>query len=93
MATMVIPRMAWRLATEISPRLALKGAYLCAFKGMRAISAYKRRLKQGQLYPPFMFVALTNKCNLRCHGCWVEKEGVGYYLPEEQLDTVITEGK
>lgn len=89
----VIPRLAYRFATEISPRLALKGAYLCAFKGMRAISAYKRRLKRKELYPPFMFVALTNKCNLRCHGCWVEKEGVGYYLPEDQLDTLINTGK
>ncbi len=90
---MVIPRLTWRLMTEISPRLALKGGYLCAWKGMRAVWAYKRRLKKGELYPPFMFIALTNKCNLRCHGCWVEKEGVGYYLPEEQLDTVIREGK
>jgi MoaA/NifB/PqqE/SkfB family radical SAM enzyme len=90
---MVIPRLAWRLATEISPRLALKGAYLCAYKGMRAVWAYKKRLKQGQLYPPFMFVALTNKCNLRCHGCWVEKEGTGYYLPAEQLDLIIENGK
>ena len=90
---MMLPKLAWRMATEISPRLALKGAYLCAYKGMRAISAYKRRIKKKELYPPFMFIALTNKCNLRCHGCWVEKEGVGYYLPEDQLDTVITNGK
>jgi MoaA/NifB/PqqE/SkfB family radical SAM enzyme len=85
--------MAWRMMTEISPRLAMKGAYLCAYKGMRAVWAYKRRLKSKELYPPFMFVALTNKCNLRCHGCWVEKEGVGYYLPEDQLDLIISNGK
>ena len=90
---LVIPGLAYRMMTEISPRLAMKGAYLCAYKGMRAVWSYKRRLKKNELYPPFMFIALTNKCNLRCHGCWVEKEGTGYYLPEEQLDTVITEGK
>lgn len=89
----VIPRLAGRLVREISPRLALKAGYLLAYKGMRAVWAYKRRIKRKQLYPPFMFVALTNKCNLRCHGCWVEKEGTGYYLPEEQLDTIITTGK
>lgn len=90
---MVIPRLAYRMLTEISPRLALKGGYLCAYKGMRAVWAYKRRLGKGELYPPFMFVALTNKCNLRCHGCWVEKEGVGYYLPEDELDLIIENGK
>jgi MoaA/NifB/PqqE/SkfB family radical SAM enzyme len=89
----VIPRMAYRVATEISPRLAVKAAYLLCYKGMRAVWAYKRRLRNNELYPPFMFIALTNKCNLRCHGCWVEKEGVGYYLPEEDLDTIITAGK
>jgi MoaA/NifB/PqqE/SkfB family radical SAM enzyme len=89
----MLAKMAYRLATEISPRLAFKGAYLCAYKGMRAISAYKKRMASGQLYPPFMFVALTNTCNLRCHGCWVEKEGTAFYMGTEQLDNVITTGK
>jgi MoaA/NifB/PqqE/SkfB family radical SAM enzyme len=89
----MLAKMAYRLATEISPRLAFKGAYLCAYKGMRAISAYKKRMAAGQLYPPFMFVALTNTCNLRCHGCWVEKEGTAFYMGTEQLDNIIVTGK
>jgi MoaA/NifB/PqqE/SkfB family radical SAM enzyme len=89
----VLARYAYRLATELSPRLAMKAGYLYAFKGMLAINAYKRRMKAGQLYPPFMFIALTNTCNLRCHGCWVEKEGTAHYLTEEDLDRIITTGK
>ncbi len=89
----MLAKLAYRLATEISPRLAWKGAYLCAYKRMRAISAYKKRMARGELYPPFMFVALTNTCNLRCHGCWVEKEGTAHYLTAEDLDRIITTGK
>ena len=66
----MLMRYAYRGMTELSPRIAFKAAYLYAFKGMKAISSYKKRLKKGELYPPFMFIALTNTCNLRCHGCF-----------------------
>jgi MoaA/NifB/PqqE/SkfB family radical SAM enzyme len=89
----MLARYAYRLATELSPRLALKAGYLYAYKGMRAISAYKKRMKNGQLYPPFMFIALTNTCNLRCHGCWVEKEGTAHFMTPENLDGIIVTGK
>src|SRR5258708_14343096 len=81
------------MATEISPRLALKGAYLCAYKGMRAVAAYKKRMENDQLFPPFMFIALTNVCNIRCQGCWVQKEGTAFKLPPADLDKMIENGK
>ena len=36
-------------------------------------------------------MALTNKCN-RCHGCWSKRRG-SYYLPEDELDLIIENGK
>jgi MoaA/NifB/PqqE/SkfB family radical SAM enzyme len=84
---------AYRGMTQLNPRIAWKAAYLYAFKGMLAINAYKKRMKKGELYPPFMFVALTNTCNLRCHGCWVEKEGTAYYITAEDLDRIVKIGK
>jgi MoaA/NifB/PqqE/SkfB family radical SAM enzyme len=89
----MIMQLAYRGMTELNPRLAWKAAYLYAYKGAKAIWSYKRRLKNGELFPPFMFVALTNTCNLRCQGCWVEKEGEAHYLPEQDLDALITSGK
>lgn len=88
-----LARMGYRTATEISPRLLIKAAHLYAYKGARAVWAYKRRLKNDQLFPPFMFIALTNTCNLRCQGCWVEKEGTGHYLPTDDLARMIENGK
>lgn len=90
---MLPARLAWRALNELAPNVILKAAYLYAYKGMRAVHAYKRRMAQGELYPPFMFVALTNTCNLRCQGCWVEKEGTARHLPEQDLDALIETGK
>jgi MoaA/NifB/PqqE/SkfB family radical SAM enzyme len=89
----MLAKLAYRGLTELHPRIAIKAAYLYAFKGMKAVWAYKQRLKKGELFPPFMFVALTNTCNLRCQGCWVEKEGDGHFLPTDDLAKMVEEGK
>jgi len=86
-------RLAYRLATEISPRLALKAGYLWAFKGARAMRAYKQRVGRGELFPPFFFLALTNACNLRCRGCWIGSEGPIDHLSDEDVERVIAAGR
>jgi len=89
----MLTRLAYRLATEISPRLALKAGYLWSWKGMRTLRAYKRRVKRGELFPPFLFLALTNACNLRCRGCWIEGNATKHQLSEEDVDAMIAAGK
>ena len=89
----MLAKLAYRAATELSPRVAMKAAHLYCFKGMKAGQAYKSRLKKGEVYPPFTFIALTNTCNLRCHGCWVEKEGTAHFLSPEDIDNIIVQGK
>ena len=84
---------AYRMATGLAPNVAFKAAYLYGFKGMKAIHAYKKRLANDVLYPPFMFVALTNTCNLRCQGCWVEKVGKARHMSTDDLDAIIENGK
>ncbi len=89
----VLLRLAYRMATEISPRLAAKAGYLWAYKGMRAVGAYKRRVQRGELFPPFLFLALTSACNLRCRGCWIESDGRPRSIPPEDVDRLIEAGK
>ncbi len=86
-------RLAYRLATELSPRLAFKAAYLWTGKGAGTMSAYRRRVKRGELFPPFLFLALTNDCNLRCRGCWIENSGGRERLSLEEVEGVIAAGK
>ncbi len=89
----MLMKLGWRFATGLAPSVAMKCAYLYGYKGMKAIRAYKKRLKNDELYPPFMFIALNNTCNLRCQGCWVEKEGKARYLPDTDVDALIETGK
>ena len=79
---------------EISPRLAMKAGYLWAYKGSRAVAAYRRGMARGQLFPPFLFLALTNACNLRCRGCWIAGDGQPASIGRrEDVDRLIAAGK
>ncbi len=89
----MLARLAYRVATEISPRLLLKAGYLWVYKSRGTLAAYKRRLRRGELFPPFLFLALTNACNLRCRGCWVETGGPVHSLSREDVDAIIAAGK
>ncbi|MHB8898233.1 MAG: radical SAM protein [Thermoguttaceae bacterium] len=86
-------RLAYRAATRVSPRLAAKAAYLWVYKGSRAMAAHRRRLRRGELFPPFLFLALTNACNLRCRGCWIDTSGGGRSLPEGDVEGILAAGK
>jgi MoaA/NifB/PqqE/SkfB family radical SAM enzyme len=89
----MLAKLAYRMTTEISPRLAMKAGYLWVFKGMGAMRAYKRRVRRGELFPPFLFLALTDACNLRCHGCWIASDGKPRQLSLEDVNTLIDAGK
>ena len=89
----MLPRLLYRAIAEISPRLALKAGYLWAYKGRRAVAAYRRRLRRGELFPPFLFLALTNACNLRCRGCWIDSDGAVRSLSQEDIDALVAAGK
>lgn len=82
-----------RAFQELTFKVQWKVAYLYAYKGWKAIRAHKSRQKKGKTYPPFMFIALTNTCNLRCKGCWVEKEGQVRQIEEADLESIIESGK
>jgi len=66
---------------------------LWAYRGMRALAAHQRRRKRGELFPPFLFLALTNACNLRCHGCWIDSTGPALSLSEKDVEAIIASGK
>lgn len=41
---------------------------------MLSVEKFKRRLKTGDYFPPFLYISILNSCNLRCQGCWVDVE-------------------
>src|SRR5213596_2612577 len=65
-------RMAKRVLLETDKRLVAKFAWNMGVKGTLSVLKYKRRLKRGEVFPPFLYVSVINSCNLRCQGCWVD---------------------
>jgi hypothetical protein len=59
-------RMARRLLLETDKRLLWKLAYNFGFKGMMSVERFKRKMKRGEFFPPFLYISVINSCNLRC---------------------------
>ncbi len=89
----MLPRLVYRMMTEVSPRLLWKAARLWVWKGDRAMRAFRKRTTRGELFPPFLFLALTNACNLRCNGCWIQTHQAPQQLPIADIHRLIEAGK
>lgn len=85
--------LAWRVARTTSPKVQFKFAYNFGWKGMRSVQRFKRRLKQGQVFPPFLYVSIINSCNLRCRGCWVDVAAPQKKISFEDFDRMVTKAK
>ncbi|MBN1673080.1 MAG: radical SAM protein [Kiritimatiellae bacterium] len=86
-------RLARRMMREVEPRLLLKFAWNFGWKGMRSVKRFRRRLRRGEYFPAFLFISVTDSCNLRCQGCWVTRANPPRELSAAALDRVITAGK
>ena len=84
-------RYAYRLLTETDKRLLWKLAWNFGFKGARAIQKHKRRLRNGDFFPPFLYISIINSCNLRCQGCWVDVAAKQERIEVDALSKVIRE--
>jgi MoaA/NifB/PqqE/SkfB family radical SAM enzyme len=82
-----------RMMRTVPPRLLWKFGYNFGFKGILSVERYKRRLRRGIHFPPFLFISIINSCNLRCQGCWVDVEAPRKFLDAETLNRVITDAK
>jgi MoaA/NifB/PqqE/SkfB family radical SAM enzyme len=82
-----------RMLTEPDTRLLWKFAYNFGYKGMRSVQKYKKRLKQGIHFPPFLFISIINSCQLRCQGCWVDVESPREMIELDQMNRIITDAK
>jgi MoaA/NifB/PqqE/SkfB family radical SAM enzyme len=83
----------WRMLTSTDLRLLWKIGYNFGYKGMRSVERFKARLKEGKTFPPFLYISITNGCNLRCQGCWVDVDKPANLIPFEQLDRLVRNAK
>jgi MoaA/NifB/PqqE/SkfB family radical SAM enzyme len=77
----MLPALAARILTTTDPQCLWKFFWNFGVKGMWSMERFKRRLRRGEYFPPFLHISIINSCNLRCQGCWVDVEA-----PRQQID-------
>src|SRR5881392_1449273 len=78
---------------QMAKRLLWKLAWNMGWKGIRSVQKHKRRLKRGEVFPPFLYVSIINSCNLRCQGCWVDVAAKQQTIAPEAMHKLIREAK
>jgi MoaA/NifB/PqqE/SkfB family radical SAM enzyme len=89
---MLIP-LIQRMWRTTDARLLWKFAYNFGFKGMLSVERFKRRLRKGVVFPPFLYLSIINSCNLRCRGCWVDVGAERRMIPLDELNRLIRSAK
>lgn len=82
-----------RMLTEPDPRLLAKFAYNFGVKGVLSVEKYKRRLKRGEYFPPFLFISVISGCQLRCQGCWVDVAAPSKQISLEDMNRLVNDAK
>lgn len=82
-----------RLLTEPDKRVLCKFVWNLGWKGMRAVQRFERRLKRGEFFPAFMFISITDQCNLSCQGCWVTPCEPRREIDAATLDSIVRQCK
>jgi MoaA/NifB/PqqE/SkfB family radical SAM enzyme len=86
-------KFAKRMLTETDKRLLWKFAYNFGYKGMRSVQLFKKRLKKGIHFPPFLFVSILNSCQLRCQGCWVDVDSPRKMIDLDEWNKLVNDAK
>lgn len=78
---------------EPDKRLLWKFCWNFGFKGMRAVNKFQKRIRKGEYFPAFLFISVTDKCNLSCQGCWVTQASPARELDLDALERIVNECK
>jgi MoaA/NifB/PqqE/SkfB family radical SAM enzyme len=90
---MIVPKLLWRFVTQVNCLVLWRAAIRCGLGNLIALRRFQRRLKKGVVFPPFLFISMTNRCNLRCTGCWVATDAPPADLSMEDLGRLIEAGR
>ncbi|MCF7709152.1 MAG: radical SAM protein [Verrucomicrobia bacterium] len=77
------------MLSEVDLRMLTRFAYIVGWKGIRSIRKFRKQSKAGRVFPPFVFLSITNACNLRCQGCWVTQASSTESISSAHMDRII----
>ncbi len=89
----MLPRLATRILRTVDKRCLWKFAWNFGVQGTLSVERFKRRIKRGEYFPPFLYISILNSCNLRCQGCWVDVEAERNAIDLETLNRTINDAK
>ena len=89
----MFPQLALRILRTTDLRLLGKFMWNFGVKGLLSVEKFKRRIKRGEYFPPFLYLSILNSCNLRCQGCWVDVEAERTQIDLDTLNRTITDAK
>src|SRR5256885_2884209 len=89
----MFPRLATRILRTTDKRLLWKFAWNFGVRGMLSVERFKRRIKRGEYFPPFLYISILNSCNLRCQGCWVDVEAPREMIELEKMNQLLGDAK
>lgn len=82
-----------RILSTVDPQCLAKVAWNFGFKGARSVMLYKKRMKEGIYFPPFLYLSILNSCNLRCQGCWVDVAASRNAIDLETLNRTVNNAR
>ena len=88
----MLPKLILRTVRSADKRCIAKFLWNFGVKGMWSVEKFKRRIKRGEFFPPFLYLSIINSCNLRCQGCWVDVEEKDA-IDLDTLNRTITDAK
>src|SRR6056300_1608176 len=92
---MLIPSLQYgaRILRTADTRHLAKFMWNFGVKGVRSVNLFKKRMKEGTYFPPFLYISILNSCNLRCQGCWVDVDKPQVKIELDQLNKIVTDAK
>src|SRR5437016_5093675 len=88
----MLPTLVIRTLRTADKRCIAKFLWNFGVKGMLSVEKFKRRIKRGEYFSPFLYLSIINSCNLRCQGCWVDVEEEDA-IDLDTLNRTITDAK
>jgi len=83
----------FRLLREVPPRLLWSFVIKAGLGNLRAIRRFEQRKRRDEVFPPFLFISVTQRCNLACKGCWATGAEDPADMPEALLHQLVTEAR
>ena len=90
---MILPQLAYRALRSADPKCLQKVAWNFGVGTGMSVLKFKKRMKRGEFFPPFIYISLLNSCNLQCQGCWVDVDKPRESFSLDELNRIINDAR